>query len=147
MNTKWYKSFVKNIINFFKYRNTQRPIKIFSLIRQLSKLYCCLYIFYIPYTLLRSTKRLTDLPRGRATEDKSDCSDGIAIRNRLYVYSTYIHISCGILGCTLVISAGSRATRARGWKGLGVGRIHPPQIDWNCSPADISFLVVRGSFR
>lgn len=48
MNTKWYKFFVENIINFFKYRNTQRPIKIFSLIRQAILLF--IYILYSLYS-------------------------------------------------------------------------------------------------
>jgi len=61
-----------------------------------------------------------------------------------YMYT--VCISCGALGCTLVISAGSRATNAKGLEGDGVGRIHPPQIDWNCSLADIS-LVPDGSWQ
>lgn len=51
-----------------------------------------LYIYlYLPYTsaVNKTVNYPGDLPRGRATVDKSDCFNGISIRGRLYVYSMY----------------------------------------------------------
>lgn len=131
----------------FEYKSpTQNLTKVSNLVAsQLTVVY--IYIIHAYTSAVNKTVNYPgDLPRGRETNDKSDCSNGISIRGRLY-YMYTVYIPCGALGCTLVISAGSRATSARGLEGVGVGRIHPPQIDWNCSLADISFLMVRGSFR
>lgn len=101
---------------------------------------------YIPNTsaVNKTVNYLGDLPRGRTTDDKSDCSNGISIRGRLYVYSMYT-----LWGSWMYSRHIGRFTsnQCEGLEGVGVGRIHPPQIDWNCSLADISFLMVRGSFR
>jgi len=97
----------------FEYGSSQSPTKVSNLIRQLSNLSTDLAYVYIPLRTSAVNKTVNyprDLPRGRATNDKSDCFDGIPIRGRLYVYLV------GALGCTrsLVISVGSRATSARG---------------------------------
>lgn len=91
-----------------------------------------LYIYLYSYTsaVNKTVNYSGDLPRGHATDDKSDCSNGISIRGRLYVYSMYT--LWGLLDVLSSYLVHEQLVR-EGWKGLGVGRIHPPQIDWNCS--------------
>lgn len=78
----------------------------------------------IPSILLRSTKRLnypgsTDLPRGRATDNKSDCSDGISIRGRLYAYSTVYLVAPLDVRSRHIGRLASSNQRARGREGSG----------------------------
>lgn len=70
---------------------TQSTTKVSYLIRQFPSLPSDRAYVYIPRTsaVNKTVNYPRDLPRGRATNDKSDCFNGIPIRGRLYVYSTY----------------------------------------------------------
>lgn len=101
----------------FEYETPQSSAKVSnSAASQLTAVYT--YI-YIPNTsaVNKTVNYPGDLAQGRATDDKSDCSNGISIRGRLYVYSMYT--LWGLLDVLSSYRPVHEQPVRGGWKGLG----------------------------
>lgn len=114
-------------------RSTQSPREVFNLIRRSLPTYpllppppptsACARLYPPHLCAVNRTVKLFGLifrEAARATDDKSDCSDGISIRGRLYRIQH--GIPCGALGCTLSSYRAVREQQAARGVGRGRGR-------------------------